>query len=83
MQNKKKKLITSSDKSQRYMTLTTMHREQINMLGNINQNIKNNVDNLKEIASDINRLVNFIISKKKSNEYESIEFLDENFDVTK
>jgi len=37
----KKKIITSSEKSQRYITLTTMHREQTNILNDINLNIKN------------------------------------------
>lgn len=76
MQNKKKQITTLSDKNQRYMTLNTMHEEQIDILNNINLN-------LKQIASNINQLVNYFITKESTdNEFQNIQFLDDSFNVT-
>ncbi|XP_036141865.1 uncharacterized protein LOC118645492 isoform X2 [Monomorium pharaonis] len=82
LQNKKR-IITSSDKSQRYVTLTTMHREQTDILNNINLNIQNASYHLEQIASNINQLVNYYITNEKTdNEFESVEFLDDNYNMT-
>lgn len=83
MQNKKQK-ITSSNKSQRYVTLTTMHREQTDILNNINLNIKNASYQLKQIATNFSQLVNYFVTNERTdNEFESIEFLNDNLNMTK
>lgn len=76
-QSKKKKTVTSSNKSKRYITLTAMHREQINVLNGIQEKVKNASDYLKQISSDINHLVNYTINKSIPNMNEVSESIDE------
>lgn len=60
-----------------------MHREQTDILSNISLHIKNATNELKQIASDINQLVNYFITNEKTgDEFESIEFIDDDLNMT-
>lgn len=62
--NARKRSRLSTDKSRKMVTVNRMHQETLRELQVIRQSVVAVADAHKEIAGDIKRLVNFMISKE-------------------